>query len=72
MRCVCQSWAQLLLGQLLSSRFEMPRMEGQVEMGETGETGEDFDLLRREMSAFKGQSENSGDRLVDDRTRMAQ
>ena len=35
----------------------MPRMEGQVEMGETGETcetGEDFDLLRREMSAFNG------------------
>jgi hypothetical protein len=45
------------MDQLVWSGFEVPRSEGQGEMGETGETretGEDFDLFRRRMPALNG------------------
>jgi hypothetical protein len=46
--------AELLVGEFVLSGFEVPCLEGQEEMGETGETretGEDFDLFTRRMPA---------------------
>jgi hypothetical protein len=48
-----------VVGQLVWSGFEVPLFAGQEEMGETGETGEDFDLFSRRMPAFNGTELNS-------------
>jgi hypothetical protein len=49
--------AELLVGEFVFPGFDVPRLEGQGEMGETGETretGEEFDFLKHKIPAFNG------------------